>query len=307
MTASRSGMVPLRVAPLAAERLAGTTGGHVVARFTRTVTLDLNAGAAGGAWVSLHPSGPVPSPFGIAGVGWPSARAGVATPVAVERRAGRVVALRLDGGRIVLDGATEADTRVPRGAPAPALEALLPRALAQVRDGLLPLGAALLGVPGAGASSSTPALAAALRAAARPALLGLARATAAAEPEACLVAAARLVGLGPGLTPAGDDALIGWVVGLHASGDPHDARLLDAVARPLANLAARGTTDLSRALLAAALAGHLSEPAAAFVRRPDGRHLAALLAQGATSGGDFLAGYGLARRARSGAGPVGGT
>ncbi|HXV07544.1 MAG TPA: DUF2877 domain-containing protein, partial [Burkholderiales bacterium] len=101
-----------------------------------------------------------------------------------------------------------------------------------------------------------------------------------------------LVGLGPGLTPAGDDALIGWLAGTALLGPDRRSELLCQAVR--ARLAR--TTDVSRAHLEDALAGAFSEPLAQFanalVRGPGEaqRALADLAAVGATSGLDAAAG-----------------
>jgi hypothetical protein len=60
-----------------------------------------------------------------------------------------------------------------------------------------------------------------------------------------------LLGLGPGLTPAGDDVLAGLLVGLH-----HRPDLRDPLAADVARLAPARTTALSAALLRHAAAGH---------------------------------------------------
>jgi hypothetical protein len=60
-----------------------------------------------------------------------------------------------------------------------------------------------------------------------------------------------LLGLGPGLTPAGDDVLAGLLVGLH-----HRPDLRGPLAAEVARLAPTRTTALSAALLRHAAAGH---------------------------------------------------
>lgn len=60
-----------------------------------------------------------------------------------------------------------------------------------------------------------------------------------------------LLGLGPGLTPAGDDVLAGLLVGLH-----HRPDLRDPLAEEVARLAPTRTTALSAALLRHAAVGH---------------------------------------------------
>jgi Protein of unknown function (DUF2877) len=115
--------------------------------------------------------------------------------------------------------------------------------------------------------------------------------------------AAAVAGLGPGLTPSGDDLLAGalamhaWAeaAGLIAGGGPLRLAIWEAVAPR--------TTRLGSQLLGAAVTGEVATPLAALLtslfRRvatfpPD---LAPLLAVGATSGADLLAGVRLAGRA----------
>jgi hypothetical protein len=111
--------------------------------------------------------------------------------------------------------------------------------------------------------------------------------------RAATVAGAALVGLGSGLTPAGDDLLVGLTAALTATGHPA-ARVL---AQDWAAHAATATTPLAAAfhrhaaeaqyaqriheVLAAVLAGTVSDAVAAVERAA---------AWGATSGRDVLAG-----------------
>jgi Protein of unknown function (DUF2877) len=103
---------------------------------------------------------------------------------------------------------------------------------------------------------------------------------------------AALLGLGPGLTPSGDDLLAGVMLALHAA-HPEAAASLGAVIKADA---ARLTSPLSAALLQAAVAGECS---AALQRALSacltGRNLPAALATldgiGHTSGWDHLAGF----------------
>jgi hypothetical protein len=108
----------------------------------------------------------------------------------------------------------------------------------------------------------------------------------------------RTIGRGPGLTPAGDDVLVGILAVLTAppgaaGWEPVAARLRAALAPVLP-----GTTQISRALLAQASRGHVSRPVWELVRTVlSGRAAAAsararadVLATGATSGGDTCAG-----------------
>lgn len=69
-------------------------------------------------------------------------------------------------------------------------------------------------------------------------------------PIPVLAPARELVGLGPGLTPAGDDVLAGLLVGVH-----HVPALRDPLATEVLALAATRTTTLSAALLRQAAEG----------------------------------------------------
>lgn len=107
-------------------------------------------------------------------------------------------------------------------------------------------------------------------------------------------AADRLVGLGPGLTPSGDDFLGGAVIALAMAGRTEEAA---ALAAPVLEAAARATNRISAAHLDAAARGfgadalHLALDAMA---RGDDRALAAALrgldAIGHSSGWDAMAG-----------------
>ncbi len=117
------------------------------------------------------------------------------------------------------------------------------------------------------------------------------------------VVAARIAGLGPGLTPSGDDLLAG-ALAFHAwaeaAGCLRDGGVLRAAVR---DAAVPRTTRIAGQLMHAAARGQVTAPLAAllfslFARiatfPPD---LAALLAIGETSGADLLAGVRLAGRA----------
>ncbi|HLN76805.1 MAG TPA: DUF2877 domain-containing protein [Nocardioidaceae bacterium] len=101
-----------------------------------------------------------------------------------------------------------------------------------------------------------------------------------------------LIGLGPGLTPAGDDVLAGALVAAYATDDPR----LPAWRRTTVAALARGrTTDISRAMLHHALDGYAVPQLAAFVTALCLGHdtaaaTADLLAVGHTSGGALLTG-----------------
>ena len=105
--------------------------------------------------------------------------------------------------------------------------------------------------------------------------------------------AERLVGLGPGLTPSGDDILAG-MLGAFRVLSP-DGSFADRVGKALTAMAPGRTTTLSLTLLRMAAAGQLSPEAARVLRAlPSGEALqpavAALLRLGHTSGADLAAG-----------------
>jgi hypothetical protein len=106
-----------------------------------------------------------------------------------------------------------------------------------------------------------------------------------ADLDAALRTATRLIGLGPGLTPAGDDVLAGTTAGLVLLGHPAAERFGAGVT----GLAGGRTTELSRALLRHAAAGRVSGEYAAVLRALVGDGalapaLEALLRTGSTSG-----------------------
>lgn len=113
--------------------------------------------------------------------------------------------------------------------------------------------------------------------------------------------AGRLAGLGPGLTPAGDDWLAGWLVGLRAATAMNDSRPpldLDAVGRAVVGSARTRTSRLSLGFLQAAADGAVAEPWHALLAALSNadptplRHAAAeIMRHGATSGSDMLAGF----------------
>lgn len=104
--------------------------------------------------------------------------------------------------------------------------------------------------------------------------------------------ARRLVGLGPGLTPSGDDALIGLAAALHATGHPARGFLGEAVEDAPAR-----TTAVAATLLRHAADGEFSERLQRLLAALLGDEDAAVppaveqaIAWGATSGTDCLVG-----------------
>ena len=111
-------------------------------------------------------------------------------------------------------------------------------------------------------------------------------------------AAAALLGLGPGLTPSGDDLICGLLLALHALARPAAAHALAHWALPLAR---HRCSPLSAAHLSAAAEGEgasvLHELLEGLGRDPTWRaepHISALADHGHTSGWDALAGVWLA-------------
>lgn len=120
----------------------------------------------------------------------------------------------------------------------------------------------------------------------RAALRALAARAARQDSDGCAKQALRLVGLGPGLTPSGDDVLCGFLLALrHLGGRPlaapvHHAGRTTQLSAALLDHAARGDGCDPLVRLLDAVAGHTSVPAA----------LAVLLAVGHTSGADLALG-----------------
>jgi hypothetical protein len=270
----------------AARRLGRAVGsGRVHSAFARTINVMLD-GLGDAGWVSLHGPGPLPAPFGVACEGGPVPAVRPGTPVRVEP--GELV---LDGVlRFRLAGARVRETGLPATAPPPAT-AVGPVAAGD--RGLAPVATAVL--------AGTPPPADPLGRLAAPALAALRAGTTGGDATGSLAAATALLGLGPGLTPSGDDCLVGWLAGLWVGGGPGRA-LLAATVPALLAAARERTGALGQAFLAAAATGQVAEPVRDFVVAPSPAHLAGLLALGATSGGDLLAGYCLARAALTGRG-----
>ena len=128
-----------------------------------------------------------------------------------------------------------------------------------------------------------------------PRLERLAEAVRAADPMAAGLAAESLVGLGPGLTPSGDDALVGLAAAVTAMAAPRtlDATFLGRVA----DAAPTRTTTVSATFLRHASAGQFSaglHQLMGVLIGPDPSDAAATIercvAYGATSGTDTLVG-----------------
>jgi hypothetical protein len=119
----------------------------------------------------------------------------------------------------------------------------------------------------------------------------------AAEDDAAATerAALSLVGLGPGLTPSGDDALCGFMLGRRLAG--RGATPVDAVVARVASSAGGLTSDVSAVQLDLAARGRFGEALlgvatalAAGASRPLSAAVVRCLGEGATSGADALLG-----------------
>ena len=123
----------------------------------------------------------------------------------------------------------------------------------------------------------------------------LSHALANADTSSCLNVAQQLAGLGAGLTPAGDDFLLG---GIYATWILHPSEIAAVLTQEIAKIAAPLTTSLSAAYLKA---GSRGEAAAAWhdffnalsVDDPSAieLHIAKILSIGHTSGADAFAGF----------------
>jgi len=158
-------------------------------------------------------------------------------------------------------------------------------------DSLLPLLWALDSGAGVGPSRFARA--------AQPAAARLRAAATQSDADAVNRAASRLAGLGPGLTPSGDDLLVGfaaaWVLTAEALGLPPHERA--RVSTALLAGASAGASELGGAWLAHGVRGEVAEPMGRFFTALLGDEPGALapavrgvLRLGATSGTDWVVG-----------------
>jgi len=264
-----------RAGPFAAEALIGDRRGFVVSVHARAVNLLLDDGPL----VALLPGKPPLHPWAVAVPVTRRDLARVAGGAPVRVADGVIEAGAL---RIELAGLEVVDLRLRhrlRAVPAAGLRALARHAAAQTAGGRF-----------------EPALAAALeRFRAGGAVRDL----------------AKLVGLGEGLTPSGDDILVGVLAGLDASREvSDDAAALRTKLRAELERGTSRTTRLAAQMLDAAAAGFYAEPVLGVletlaVPKPGAKALeravAALLAIGHRSGGDTLRGISAALERFAGA------
>jgi hypothetical protein len=212
------------------------------------------------------------------------------TDEAVTLRAGR---LRVGAHEVALDGAPRWDPVLPPAASGAAVH--LPRVVRILtRDASRESVASLLDDPQRPTASRYRALLARLREALGTldgALFGDGR------PEAVAAAAAAIAGLGPGLTPSGDDLLVGimhavtvWPTLATGAGGPRLRVRIAEAATPR-------TTRISGAYLRAAAEGWAAEPWHRLVAVLGGEAagldavVAGVLRVGETSGADALTGF----------------
>ena len=88
------------------------------------------------------------------------------------------------------------------------------------------------------------------------------------EVDHAITALRPLIGLGPGLTPSGDDFIVGYLAGLWSAGgsDPSRLRFMSSVGTWLSQAAA-GTNAISRTYIKSAVNGNVSEPIATLAQR----------------------------------------
>ena len=257
-----------------AQRLRATDRrGRIHSAFARAVNVEWLE--PGGGLLTLHGPSPLAAPFAMALTAWPEAHQMAAWELEpglpVFSSEGRLVA---GGLEVEWRCVPVTDLRVtPSAEHARATRDRLVNALASFAH---PAGAAGL----ASVAGCTGRAAAA-------------RAIRDRDPRGLARASRSLMGLGEGLTPAGDDWLVGTLAALHRLGQ-HWAFADGHLASVLVGEAIGRTTTIGAAFLAHALAGEFSEPARDLVTAeslPRARAAAArLAAMGATSGADTLAG-----------------
>jgi hypothetical protein len=141
--------------------------------------------------------------------------------------------------------------------------------------------------------------------------LALAAASCALDLDRAIAAVRALIGCGPGLTPAGDDLIVGLLAGLGCSRgeDPARCPFLRALGAAVASATA-ATGEISQACLRQAILGNFAEPlatlAAAIADGPPPAEVeeaaGRALSVGHTSGGDGVLGLLLGMQAWSGHG-----
>jgi Protein of unknown function (DUF2877) len=261
-----------RLGESAARRLAA--GPRVIGRVHSVFERAVNLLGSDGRLLTLHGPGPLAAPFAVAldeRLPWRELEPGLEPGVPVHREGrGRLVlgALRLD-----CSAAQVVDTSIGTGSDPSALAAALAEAPR---------------------SPAAPSLASGIALEGRRRLADGLRC---GDADRFVDGARRLIGLGEGLTPAGDDLLVG---SLAVARRFRPDFLLDdpGIGQALANAAREGTTIVAREFLLEALEGRFSEIVIALLTAADVPRARAalddLLGLGASSGADTAAGMRLA-------------
>ena len=256
----------LRASRAVAERVraAPPDAGRVHSMFEHALNIEWHDGRL----LTLHGPGPLRAPFAAALARLP--RSPALCPGCLVR--GRDDALAIDGASVDPRSAVCIDTKMPAAGPG------VPPALARLPS---PSGTA------SGLSSTIG-----LRARTR-----LTAGVSGRDPVPFIEGALELVGLGEGLTPAGDDCLVGALAALHRflpSWLPAHPEIAGAVTQA----ASVGTTSIAREFIVHALSGHFAESLTRLLSAASEDEVAAAIAQllesGATSGADTLSGVRLA-------------
>jgi hypothetical protein len=244
-----------------AEALLGIrqAGGLVIARYQRTATVR----AANGRLLTLHGPDVGLSPFSVALERTPPAWPKLGSLAAATASVLHVGELRLAMGAV---GVEMPPARAP-GAPTPISPTSIKWNDAVVR--VLEAGAAGSAFEvwwrddernGAGAvPRSTVAVASEVSATGGAALRSLVRALRRSDGDAAWAAITVLLGLGPGLTPSGDDALAGLFGAWQRLASPLDASLCQQLLRRAAAQAPPATTPVSAEFFFHLARGRLSE------------------------------------------------
>jgi hypothetical protein len=242
-------------------RTARRDAGYVHSVFGHVVNLAWHDGRL----VSLQGPGRLVAPFAVEASRLPRSR-GLRAGAPVWRR-GDIFAL--DGVTVAWRGAGTAETAMPASArgPAPALSVLLAEPW----------------------PTHAPALSSGLGATARARLAaGIHR----RDPDTFIAGACALLGLGEGLTPAGDDCVVGALAVIHRFA-PAWLAAHPQIRATVGQTAASATTAIAREFVAHAAAGHFAELVIDVLTAEsvtDVGHSAARLARtGATSGADTVA------------------
>jgi hypothetical protein len=261
----------LRLSADLADRLSRASGstGRVHSVFTRAINIEW----ADGRLLTVHGPGPLRAPFAAAIARDALLRAQrPGAPVVVD-----ATRVRLPGLSLVWSEAARIDCAIP--SPPPGLHRAV---IDAVRDSDRGHATGLDSRRGVAARAA------------------LSAAIVSGDAAGLVAAASDLLGLGEGLTPAGDDCLVGALAVLRATdhpalgGAPHRLTAIGRAARDR-------TTAVGREFVVHALAGRFSEPVLALLRARSAHAAAAAAARlavlGATSGADTLTGMRLACRA----------